>query len=312
MNFTRFKSFIKSWIPPNLIPMIKFVAGKTPNQLIRRYLEHGRIPWSPGYALYKEHIILDSLQNQELLDGFKEKNKLPKKYGLGVDERCIEYPWLFSHLPIQALHILDAGSILNHEYLLSQSYFSDKDLHIVTLAPEASCFWRKRISYLFADLRSLPIKDGFYDVVVCLSTLEHIGLDNTQYFSGKRHDENKVDDFKVALKELRRVLKPGGSLFLSLPFGQYQNFGHFQQFDSRLLAESINTFEPCQLIQKTFFKYSKDGWQVVSEHECNDCLYSEFIDCTASGGHRNNLIGNNAQGDLAAAARAVVCIHFIL
>jgi len=35
------------------------------------------------------------------------------------------------------------------------------------------------------------------------------------------------------------VLKPGGSLFLTVPFGIYRHFGTFQQFDRKLLSRVV-------------------------------------------------------------------------
>jgi hypothetical protein len=43
---------------------------------------------------------------------------------------------------------------------------------------------------------------------------------------------------------MRRVLKPGGRLILSVPFGVYQNWGFFQQFDSDLLERAAEVSVP--------------------------------------------------------------------
>ncbi len=52
------------------------------------------------------------------------------------------------------------------------------------------------------DVRSMPIKDESFDCVFCSGVLEH------------------VDDYLTALKEMTRILKPGGILLLGLPFRQ--------------------------------------------------------------------------------------------
>ncbi len=53
---------------------------------------------------------------------------------------------------------------------------------------------------IFADARCLPIHDDGFDVVFLFEVLEHVA------------DPEKV------LKEIRRVLRPGGKLYLSVPF----------------------------------------------------------------------------------------------
>lgn len=52
------------------------------------------------------------------------------------------------------------------------------------------------------DVRSMPIKDESFGCVFCSGVLEH------------------VDDYLTALKEMTRILKPGGILLLGLPFRQ--------------------------------------------------------------------------------------------
>jgi SAM-dependent methyltransferase len=55
---------------------------------------------------------------------------------------------------------------------------------------------------LVGDLHRMPLADGSVDAVVCTGVLEH------------------VDDPDRAVNELRRVLKPGGRIYVSLPFLQ--------------------------------------------------------------------------------------------
>lgn len=59
----------------------------------------------------------------------------------------------------------------------------------------------KDLEAVVADVRALPFHDGSFDAVVSNSTLDHL--------SGP-------DDVATAIGELRRVLRPGGSLVLTL------------------------------------------------------------------------------------------------
>lgn len=129
--------------------------------------------------------------------------------------------------------MLDAGSALNHSFLLEHPVFKDITLDIFTFAPEKSCEWQKGISYLYGDLRDLPYKDALFDTVVSISTLEHVGMDNSFY--KKRTKEHATDDVFRAFSECKRVLKQSGCLLFSVPFGTYEDHTAFQQFDAALL-----------------------------------------------------------------------------
>lgn len=299
------KQLAKQLIPPLLLDAAKQRASAYQKQ---RYLQH-KTPWSPGYDQYKSELIAAALANPSLLKTFSESGLLPTGYGFGVDERCVEYPWTIAHLSNHRNLLLDAGSVLNFEYILAQPILQQKTLHILTLAPEANCFWQRGISYLYADLRTIPIQSNYYDEIVCLSTLEHIGCDNTIYVGESKVQKSEPESFQAAMQELCRVLKPGGSLLLSVPFGAYQHFGSFQQFDWELLQQAIAAFQPAKQVTTTFYRYTKDGWQVATADECQTCEYVTWVAEMSQRGQLPQPIPVDA--DHAAAARAVACVHLV-
>jgi len=77
----------------------------------------------------------------------------------------------------------------------------------------------KRLS---GSLVSLPFQDGSVPSLTCLHVIEHIGL-------GRYGDPIDSDDCWKALRELERIIAPGGNLFLSVPVGEpavYFNSGY--------------------------------------------------------------------------------------
>lgn len=75
------------------------------------------------------------------------------------------------------------------------------------------------------DLRSIPVPDERFDLVICTQVLEH------------------VPEPLEVLRELHRVLKPGKQLWLSAPLffaehGQPYDFFRYTQFGLRHLAKS--------------------------------------------------------------------------
>jgi SAM-dependent methyltransferase len=66
------------------------------------------------------------------------------------------------------------------------------------------------------DLRRLPFDDRTFELILCVSTLEHVGYDNTIYGLGDQRDPAGIPR---ALTELHRVLAPAGRLLVTVPTG---------------------------------------------------------------------------------------------
>ena len=269
--------------------------------LLEKFYKNGQIPWSAGYQIHKEQQIQKGL-SPEVLKLFNE-NLIPEQYGFKLDERIVEYPWIFSRLSTdQNSKILDAGSTYNFDFIIDHARLKNKDLHIYTFFPEKEAFWQNRISYVYGDLRQLPYKDEWFDEVVCQSTLEHIAMDNSMYGYSNKGDKvvnTKSYDYLLAVRELERVLKPGGRLLLTFPFGRFENHGFFQQLDSEMLGRLLEIFgSEAGRFELIFFKYLPDGWIISDEAGCSDC--QSYNPHTKKGD----------LGDGAAHSRSICCVVF--
>lgn len=273
----------------------------------REFAAGGSVPWSPGYRQAKEELIEASLGDTALMAAFANSAPLPGGYGRGFDERSVEYPWLFSHLSNTCGPVLDAGSVFNHAYVLRHLPFEPRNLHILTLAPERECSWQKGISYLFGDLRDIPIRDNYYEHVACISTLEHVGFDNSGVTGRDTHREHRPEDCFVVMKELHRVLKPGGTLSLTVPYGVPKLYAGFQQFGAASLQRAIDAFGPAASELRHFFRYRAEGWAVAPQAACDDAVFVEWILKVWRG--EMTFADVTVDPDRAAAARAVACVR---
>jgi SAM-dependent methyltransferase len=247
-----------------------------------------------GYHLYKQRSIVRALDTDTL-----SLAELPANYGSRLDERVVEYPWVFSRLTPGPGTLLDAGSSLNHEYLLRREPLASKTIFISTLAPEREAHWTRSISYIFEDLRSMCFRDGQFDFVVCISTLEHVGMDNTMlYTDDSSKQESDIFAYQTVVQEIRRVLKDGGTLYLSVPYGRYKNHGWFQIFDSEMLDTVISAFQPSSL-DESHFRYRDNGWHASSRDGSSDA--------TAFDPHA----GVPFAADYAAHSRAIACLEMV-
>jgi hypothetical protein len=254
----------------------------------------GKRPWSRGYGEYRRKQIDRVLD----LDKF-DADVLPPDYGYRLDERIIEYPWCLTRLPDGPGTLLDAGSVLNHDFLLPRPKLASKRIFISTLAPEPVSYHERGVSYVYEDLRESCFRDAYFDWVVSLSTIEHIGMDNRMlYTTDESKRENDPGAYLGAIKEFHRVLKPGGRLFLSMPFGLPRNYGWFQAFDGPMLDRLLEAFSPSK-VYEIHFRYTPRGWTRSSRVESKDATCFDI--------HQSK----SYDLDFAAASRAVVCLELL-
>jgi SAM-dependent methyltransferase len=174
------------------------------------------------------------------------------------------------------------------------------DLHIVTLAPdEEELFPRLGVSYLYADLRDLPFKDGSYDRVVSISTLDHLGLDNVRFGADVEVAEDPQAEAIRTIQELRRVLRPGGDLYLTVPVGRGERFDWVRSFTVSELDELMEAFGSSPVTVDFFGYGSRAGWQRAKREDVTEAGYRDHL----SSGPVN-------LGD-AVAAEAVACVHLV-
>jgi len=249
-------------------------------------------PFGPGYQTAKRKTITSAI-DAGLLGAGKE---LPGGYGVAMDERVVEYPWLFARLT-NVGKMLDAGSTFNHDFLLQRSPLRGADLTLMTLAPEKRCYWHDGYSYVFGDLRDTMFADHVFDTIASISTIEHIGLDNTMLYTANPADaESDENGFVPAVREFKRILKPGGNCFISVPFGKRANLGWYQVFDLAMVERIIEIFRPTSH-QIDYFGYTRNGW---SRQSADGLAGATVYDVHT---------GKGWSDDMAASSRAVACVQ---
>jgi SAM-dependent methyltransferase len=258
-----------------------------------------KIPFSLGYNSAKWRFIKKSLNNPDLISSF-ENGKIPFAFGLGFDERVVEYPWIFSKLPLEAVYVLDAGSTFNFRPIVEHAYFRDKHLSIFTFYPESVNFPGNSVSYQYGDLREMPYSDNHFEVVVSHSTIEHIDMDNSIYGYEISHiaEQKKSLEYLKAVHEFYRVLKPNGTLLITFPYGKFRNYGFFQQFDAEMVGHIKESLSPLGKLEFSFIKYNAAGWQFDGQVNCDDST------------SHNPHTGEDKGSDGAAHCRCVCCVKF--
>lgn len=284
----------------NIIKRLFSVKRMNTHELITQYKKNGNIPWSVGYSEYKWSFIDKAINDNSVLSRFKHKEVLPENFAVGLDERSIEYPWIFSRLTSEKKTLLDAGSTFNFDFVVEHPLIKKKELTIYTFFPEKNCFFKKRISYVFGDLREMYFKNDSFDEIVSQSTIEHIDMDNSIYGYVEKNTRNeKSYEYLKAVSEMLRVLKPGGKLLITFPFGKYEYHDFFQQFDQEMLVKVLDVFKEKGIITVDFFKYERTGWRFAAQTELSQVV------------SYNPHTGKGKLDDGAAHCRSIACIEFI-
>jgi SAM-dependent methyltransferase len=142
----------------------------------------------------------------------------------GTDERVIEIPWVLARYRGEP-RVLDLGSANGEPaYLEALAAAAPAEPLGVDLV-EAHV---PGLRTLVGDLRRLPLDSGSIDVVLCISTLEHVGADQEIYGVEAERDGSGI---AAALAEVRRVLAPSGRALVTVPCGADEDHGWFVQHD---------------------------------------------------------------------------------
>jgi SAM-dependent methyltransferase len=129
---------------------------------------------------------------------------------VAVTERIVEHIFVHTRLPRPPARVLDLGCAESSNSLEMASLGFD----VVGVDLRPLPLQHPNFRMLIADIGNLPLPDASFDVVVSLSTIEHVGLD---WYTPS---PDGTSDHKV-IAEVKRLLKPGGRFLLTIPFGQH-------------------------------------------------------------------------------------------
>jgi SAM-dependent methyltransferase len=160
----------------------------------------------------------------------------------GISERSVEVPWVCQRIG-GARRVLDVGCSTS-DYLPDLSpgrrvYGLDPD------APQPI----QNVGVVRGTIVAPPFPPGGFDLILCVSTVEHIGLPIYGQHEFARGD-------MLAMRHVRRLLAPGGRLLLTVPFGRAQVNPWFRVYDRRGLRRLTSGF---RALSTAFYRLRPDG-----------------------------------------------------
>ena len=173
-------------------------------------------------------------------------------------ERIVEVPWTLSKYQGEK-RVLEVGHAYAEEhYLRSLGLLGIPFLVGIDAAPSLRAaeslapFLQVR-----ADVLDGCFRPDSFELILCISTIEHIGRDNTVYGldSGRQAERPDVE----AISAMREWLIPGGRLLLTVPYGRYEERETLINYDEAHLNELIAA-SGLQVSEKRFFGWFPGGW----------------------------------------------------
>jgi transcription elongation factor GreA len=172
----------------------------------------------------------------------------------GTDERVIEIPWVLARYGGEP-RVLDLGSA-NADPAYLDALLDAAPTAVGVDVAEAEI---PGLPLQPGDLRDLPFERRSFDVVFCVSTLEHVGSDNAVYGVGP--GEGGIPE---ALDEIRRVLTLDGYALVTVPCGEDEDRGRFVQHDrdgwNRLYAAA-----DLYVFDQELYLLGPGGWQASED-----------------------------------------------
>lgn len=145
---------------------------------------------------------------------------------LGCSERIVEIPFVHRNLPYPF-----RGRLLDVGYRESEIIYEVASLGFDTwgidIRPSVAEY--PGVHYVQGDVIKYPFEPKSFDVVIGLSTVEHIGL--IAYGNSAKDPDGDLH----ALQAIHRILKPTGRLLLTIPFGKRGATNWYRVYDQKAL-----------------------------------------------------------------------------
>ena len=186
---------------------------------------------NPIFVKYKKRFDLSRLKSKETLKS------------VNVNERIIEIPFAIqavAGLP-KGIKILDLGCTESPLPL----QLSGLGYQVTGFDFREYPYQHPNLTFVQGDMTQLPFENETFHGVMCISTLEHVGI-------GFYSDPRQVAQAdKKAMAEIIRVLKPGGIFVLTAPYGIKAQTDHQRVYDQKGIEDLLGALN---VQERRYFK----------------------------------------------------------
>ena len=203
--------------------------------------------------------ILAAVKTVETVSARLFQSRLSPDY----NERIVEYAFALRMLgpAVSTMRILDFGcseSILPITLATIGAEVVGADIRDYE-------FKHPNFSFRKGDFLDAEFPDAHFDAVVAVSSVEHVGLGS---YGSRVYGSGDV----AVVREFRRILRPEGSLLLTVPFGKRRVDSNQRIYDSKQLSELLAGFS---VVDREFYRKASEGsfWRRCSEEESCEAGY---------------------------------------
>jgi SAM-dependent methyltransferase len=170
---------------------------------------------------------------------------------VAISERIVEHIFVHTRLPPLPARVLDVGCSESTSPLEMASL----GYEVVGIDLRDLSLRHPLFQMVCGDVGNMPFPDGSFDVVVSLSTLEHVGL-------GWYAETPRGTTDQKAAAEIWRVLRPGGRFILTIPFGRPAVTPLHRIYDRPALDALLSPF---RRVETSFAVRQGDAWCFTTE-----------------------------------------------
>lgn len=173
-----------------------------------------------------------------------------------IPDRMVEYAFVLRELG-ECRRVLDVGC--TSPYNIIPLILADRGIEVHGIDIREFKINHPSFKFHRRDIRKTDFPDSYFDVIIAVSTVEHIGL------RGRYSSQMDPDGSRKAILEIYRILRGGGYLFLTIPFGRAKVVGSSHRiYDTSGLRRLVQGFN---IVKCEFYCKDPGGYWRLSTEE---------------------------------------------
>lgn len=187
---------------------------------------------------------------------------------MGIPDRMVEYPFIFRELRPARGRVLDVGC--TSPYNIIPLILADLGLYVYGIDVRDFKIRHHNFKFIKGNILKTSFPDSYFDWIIAVSTIEHIGL------KGRYSSTMDLNNDRKAILEMMRILKRGGNILITVPFGRAKIVRAFHRvYDGKRLRKLVDGLK---ITKAEFYVKNKSGYWLLCEEskaELTDATLTE-------------------------------------